>query len=153
MADLLASVHDIVRPMADEKGIEIRSESPEVDHRLGHAVALNRVLLNLTTNALKFTSEGFVEIVARETGGDRVEFSVRDSGPGINQESAERLFSPFRRAPTGQRYALSSTGLGLGLWRKLVGVMGSELQVESRAHWGTRFYFELDLPTVSPLTI
>jgi signal transduction histidine kinase len=153
VADLLTAVQDVVRPMAEEKGIEIRTESPETDHRLGHAVALNRVLLNLTTNALKFTSEGFVEVIARETGGTRIEFSVRDSGPGINQESAERLFSPFRRGPAGHRYVLSGTGLGLGLCRKLVRVMGSELQVESRAHWGTRFYFELELPTVGPLTI
>lgn len=153
VADLLTAVQDIVRPMAEEKGIEIRTEPPETDHRLGHAVALNRVLLNLTTNALKFTSEGFVEIVARETGETRVEFSVRDSGPGINQEIADRLYSPFRRGPTGNRYILSGTGLGLGLCRKLVRVMGSELEVESKPHWGTRFHFELELPTVSPLTI
>jgi signal transduction histidine kinase len=150
LTDLLGSVHDIVRPMAEEKGIEVRTEAPATDHRLGHAVALNRVLLNLTTNALKFTNEGFVEIIARETAGARIEFSVRDSGPGINQETADRLYSPFRRGPTGHRYVLSGTGLGLGLCRKLVRVMGSDLEVESRPHWGTRFYFELALPTVGP---
>ena len=151
MTELLTSVHDIVRPMAEEKGIEVRTESPGADYRRGHAVALSRVLLNLTTNALKFTDQGFVEITARETAGARIEFSVRDSGPGINQGTAERLFSPFRRAPTGQRYVLSGTGLGLGLCRKLVSVMGGELEVESRPRWGTRFHFELELPVVAQL--
>jgi signal transduction histidine kinase len=149
IADMIASVRDIVRPMAEEKGIEIRIQSPSCDHRSGHAVALSRVLLNLTTNALKFTSEGFVEIVARETGPSRIEFSVRDTGPGINQQTASTLYSAFRRGHAGQGYMLSGTGLGLGLCRKLVNVMGSELNVESQAQWGTRFYFELELPTVT----
>jgi signal transduction histidine kinase len=118
------------------------------DQRLGHSVALSRVLLNLTTNALKFTHEGFVEIVARETLGSRVEFSVRDTGPGINHLAEESLFSAFRRAPTGQGFMLSGTGLGLSLCRKLVSVMGGELHLETRADWGTRFSFELALPPV-----
>lgn len=151
LAEVLGSVRDIARPMAEEKGVEIRLESPSSDHRLGHAVALSRVLLNLTTNALRFTSEGFVEIAARQSGASRVEFSVRDTGPGINQQAADTLFSAFRRAPGGPGYMFSGTGLGLGLCRKLVGVMGSQLKFESRQHWGTRFYFELDLPSAGTL--
>lgn len=146
--EIMGSVRDMVRPMAEEKGIEIRIQPPSTDHRLGHAVALSRVLLNLTTNALKFTSEGFVEMVARETGASRIEFSVRDTGPGINQKTVDTLYSAFRRAPTGQGYIISGTGLGLSLCRKLVSVMGSSLEVETRPHWGTRFYFELEMPTV-----
>jgi signal transduction histidine kinase len=145
VTDLMMSVGDIVRPMAEEKAIEIRMVPPTSDHRLGHTVALSRVLLNLTTNALKFTSHGFVEIRAQETAASRVEFSVRDTGPGINQQGAESLYSAFRRGPTGQGYILSSTGLGLSLCRKLVGVMGGTLQVETRPDWGTRFYFEVEL--------
>ena len=151
VTDVMSSVQDIVRPMAEEKGIEIRLHVPSSDHRRGHAVALSRVLLNLTTNALKFTSEGFVEIAARETGVSRIEFSVRDTGPGINQQTASTLYSAFRRGPTGQGYMLSGTGLGLGLCRKLVTVMGGELNVETQPHRGTRFYFELDLPTIDSI--
>jgi signal transduction histidine kinase len=151
VTDLLQSVRDIVRPMAEEKGIEIRLCPPATDHRQGHAVALSRVLLNLTTNALKFTREGFVEIAARETGASRIAFSVRDTGPGINQQAVDTLYTAFRRAPTGRGYILSGTGLGLGLCRKLVSVMGSTLELESRQQWGTRFYFELDLPPVDLL--
>ena len=148
VTDLMMSVGDIVRPMAEEKATEIRIAPPTSDHRLGHTVALSRVLLNLTTNALKFTQEGFVEMSAQETTGSRVEFSVRDTGPGISRQAVESLYSAFRRAPTGQGYVLSSTGLGLSLCRKLVGVMGGTLQVETRENWGTRFYFALELPPV-----
>lgn len=106
------------------------------------------MLLNLTTNALKFTEKGFVEIVARETGPTRIEFSVRDTGQGINPDAADTLFSPFRQALDGRKTAFSGTGLGLGLCKRLVEAMGSRLQFESRPHWGTRFYFEIDLQPV-----
>src|SRR5881296_2549706 len=74
------SVRDIVRPIAEEKGLAVRVLPPGGDHRLGHPVALSRVLLNLTTNALKFTEEGFVEVAARQVSASGVEFSVRDTG-------------------------------------------------------------------------
>ena len=149
--DLMSSVRDIVHPMAEEKGIEIRIDPAASDHRSGHAAALSRVLLNLTTNALKFTSEGYVEMAARQLTSTRAEFSVRDTGPGINQQSADTLYSAFRRPSEGPGYKFSGTGLGLGLCRKLVAVMGGRLEVESRAGWGTRFYFSLDLPNSDSL--
>jgi signal transduction histidine kinase len=146
VTDILESVHDIVHPMAEEKGLTVRLLPPASDHRLGYPHALSRVLLNLTTNALKFTEEGFVEIVAREVDLTRLEFSVRDSGPGISGQALETLYLPFR--PSGDRYAFSGTGLGLELSRRLVEAMGSELLVETKPRWGTRFYFCLGLKPV-----
>ncbi len=145
VTDIIESVRDIVHPMAEEKGLTIRLLPPASDHRLGHPHALSRVLLNLTTNALKFTEEGFVEIVARERDLRTLEFSVRDTGPGINPQAIETLYLPFRRTRGGDRYAFSGTGLGLSLSRKLVEAMGSELKVETRPDWGTRFHFDLEL--------
>jgi signal transduction histidine kinase len=146
VTDVLESVGDIVRPMAEEKGLAVRLLPPVPDHRLGPAQALSRVLLNLTTNAIKFTEEGVVEIVAKARDGSVVEFSVRDTGRGINPDTVETLFLPFRPGPEGARMAFSGTGLGLALCRKLVRAMGSELAYETSPDWGTRFYFELDLP-------
>jgi signal transduction histidine kinase len=111
-------------------------------------VALGRVLLNLTTNALKFTDEGYVELTALEVAPDRLELSVRDTGPGVNPDAIPSLFQPFRRAQARGGVFFSGTGLGLAICRKLVRAMGSELQLETRPQWGTRFYFELTLPTV-----
>ena len=142
----LESVRDIVRPIAEERGLAVRLLPPPSDHRLGHPVALSRVLLNLTTNALKFTEDGFVEIVAQDLGSDRVEFAVRDSGKGIDHQVVDSLYQPLRPAIGRSGHSFSQTGLGLVICRRLIEAMGSELQVETRAGWGTRFYFELSLP-------
>jgi signal transduction histidine kinase len=147
VAAVLEAVQDIVRPMAEEKRLAVRLAGPATDERLGHPVALSRVLLNLTTNALKFTDQGYVEIVTQEIGLGRVEFAVRDSGKGIDPALVSSLYEPLRAAAgrgRGQRF--SQTGLGLTICRKLVEAMGSELRVETRPGWGTRFFFELDLP-------
>jgi len=146
VTDIFESVRDIVQPIAEEKSLSVRLVTPEADFRIGHPVALSRVLLNLTTNALKFTAEGFVEVVARQTGARRIEFSVRDTGRGIPPQSMATLFEPFRRRQKHNEYAFSGSGLGLSICRKLVEAMGSTLQVETEQSVGTRFYFELDLP-------
>ncbi|MGH7578848.1 MAG: sensor histidine kinase [Gemmatimonadales bacterium] len=146
VTDILESVRDIVQPIAEEKSLGVRLATPEADFRIGHPVALSRVLLNLTTNALKFTAEGFVEVFARQTGARRVEFSVRDTGRGIPPQSMATLFEPFRRRQKPGEYAFSGSGLGLSICRKLVEAMGSTLQVETEQGTGTRFFFELELP-------
>ncbi len=147
VGEILESVRDIVQPMAEEKGLSVRILPPEPDHRLGFPLALSRVLLNLTTNALKFTNSGFVEIVTRARGPEIVEFSVRDSGDGIAPEAMKSLYQPFRPSRVrGKKFCFSGTGLGLSISRKLVQAMGSTLCVETRPGWGTRFYFLLTLP-------
>jgi signal transduction histidine kinase len=146
VTDILESVRDIVQPIAEEKNLTVRLTSPEIDFRIGHPVALSRVLLNLTTNALKFTGEGFVELIAVQRTGRSIEFSVRDTGRGIPPQSMATLFEPFRRRQKPGEYAFSGSGLGLSICRKLVEAMGSVMQVETSPGYGTRFYFVLDLP-------
>lgn len=146
VTDILESVRDIVQPIAEEKSLSVRLTAPEADFRIGHPVALSRVLLNLTTNALKFTAEGFVEVIARATGARAVEFSVRDTGRGIPPQSMATLYEPFRRRQKPGEYAFSGSGLGLSICRKLVEAMGSALEVETAPGYGTRFFFVLDLP-------
>lgn len=151
VAETLESVVDMVRPIAAEKGLAVRFEGPITDQRMGRPIGLSRVILNLTTNALKFTDEGSVEIISRATGISRVEFSVRDTGRGISEDAKAKLYQPFRRS--SGRYGrsghfFSGTGLGLAMCRKLLGAMGSELKFETATEVGTRFYFELDLPPV-----
>jgi signal transduction histidine kinase len=143
-----------VRPIAEEKHLTVRLLAPPHDQRMGHPVALSRVLLNLTTNALKFTDEGYVEIVAQEVGeagggSNRIEFAVRDSGRGIPTEKVTTLFQPLRKESGRRGQLFSQTGLGLTICRKLASAMKSELKVESREGWGTRFFFELTLPIIT----
>jgi signal transduction histidine kinase len=149
VAEILESVTDMVRPIAEEKGLALRFTPPPSDYRTGRPLALSRVLLNLTTNALKFTDDGFVEILTRAKGQAKMEFSVRDTGHGVSADALANLYQPFRRtrARAGRSgYYFSGTGLGLAMCRKLVEAMGSELKLETKAGWGTRFYFDLDLP-------
>jgi signal transduction histidine kinase len=146
MSDIFESVRDIVRPIAEEKGLEVRLVLPARPYRIGHPVPLNRVLLNLVTNALKFTDEGIVELSATESADDVVEFAVRDTGRGIPPQAMALLFEPFRRRQHDREYAFSGSGLGLSICRKFVEAMGSELQVSTELGKGTRFAFTMILP-------
>jgi signal transduction histidine kinase len=151
VSEVFDSVREMVQPMAEEKGIVLRMVAPDQDHYLGHPTPLSRVLLNLTTNALKFTDQGFVEVEGRDVRRSLVLFSVRDTGRGMDPSEVENLYEPFRRASHRDGYLFSGTGLGLSIARRLVEAMGSRLEVESRRNWGTRFFFELELPLASRL--
>lgn len=144
--EVLSSVEDIVRPIAEEKGLSLTLHAPASDIRLGHPAAIGRVLLNLTTNALRFTAVGGVEIRIEEGEGDLVSLTVTDTGRGIPAEAMATLFEPFRRRQQAGDYAFSGSGLGLSICRKLVEAMGSELHVHSELGVGTRFTFQLALP-------
>lgn len=149
--EIFESVQDIVQPMAEEKGLGVQLVVPSVDQRRGHGLALGRVLLNLTTNALKFTDEGYVELAARMDGAVEVEFSVRDTGRGMSEEEQGVVFQPFRKSAARAGSFFSGTGLGLSIARRLINALDSELELESEPGEGSRFFFELRLPPVAHL--
>jgi hypothetical protein len=151
VADLLRSVRDIVQPMAEEKGLTVHLTTPDSDFRLGYPGALNRVLLNLTTNALKFTADGHVELGARQLSRTRLEFAVKDTGRGIPPEVMGCLFETFRRRRNAGEYTFSSAGLGLSICRKLVTAMGGDLRApakerDSASSWNSRSRRDCDAP-------
>lgn len=152
MEQILSSVRDVARPMSEEKGVPIRLVTSGADARIGFPVAISRVLLNLTTNALKFTRSGYVVIAAATTTGDTVRFSVTDTGEGISQEEVEHLYEMFRPHQTRKTTTLHSSGIGLTICRRLVQAMGSELELQTAHGQGTCFFFELDLPVAQPKT-
>ncbi|MFC1660774.1 sensor histidine kinase [Gemmatimonadota bacterium] len=139
-------VAQMVGPMVEVKGLEITFTPPLHEQVWGNEVALFRVLLNLTTNAIKFTEEGSVEVGAETLDRDLVEFSVRDTGRGINEEGRKTLFAPFKKAGHRGGFFFSGSGLGLAIARRHVRAMGSELLLETEHGWGTRFSFTLRLP-------
>src|SRR4051812_28697 len=146
VSETMHSVSDIVLPMCEEKGIPLGMEFPENDARLGHASAIQQVLLNLTSNAIRYTDAGSVAMGCSDVSQDRVEFWVEDTGPGIPDEVLERLCYGF--PPEGVKLRFSSAGLGLAIVRTLVEAMGSTLQVDSGSE-GTRFSFVLSLPILA----
>jgi signal transduction histidine kinase len=148
IGEVFTSVADIIRPIADEKGVAVRLLAPVDDRRVGHGPALRRVVLNLATNALKFTDAGYVEITAAPSGDRRLSFSVRDTGRGIAPPELEAMVRSFRPSQVQDQYLLGGTGLGLAICQKLLRAMGSELEVETWPGEGTRFHFGLEMPTV-----
>jgi len=150
LADLLDAVRAMVQPMVEEKRLELVVRTPQPDRRLGHVRPLSRVLLNLTTNAIKFTERGRVTISARALDAARVEFSVRDTGPGIAPDALPGLFQAFPRGPLDLRQHFSGSGLGLAICRKVVAAMGAELRMDTVRRHGKRFHFELALPPAEP---
>jgi signal transduction histidine kinase len=140
------SVQEMVRPMAEEKRLSLEFRLPDYDQVIGHPTRLARVLLNLTTNALKFTEDGGVTVAADRLGANRIEFSVSDTGRGISEEQLGLIFQPFRKSEYRKGHFFSGSGLGLSIARRLVRTMGSELAVQTEVGRGSRFSFPLDLP-------
>jgi signal transduction histidine kinase len=145
LAEVFRSVERMVRPIVEEKRLEFRVVVPERWQAQGHPHALSRVLLNLTTNALKFTDEGSVEVGVRSTPHGRLEFYVQDTGRGITPEQQKTLFQPFRRRQGGSLdgHSFSGSGIGLSIARRLLRAMGSDLTLDASSEQGTRFSFML----------
>ena len=150
VSGVFEELRQMVEPMVVVKGIELRLLPPLHERVTGQRMALFRVLLNLTTNAIKFTEEGFVEVAARTLDRNLVEFSVRDTGRAISKEAQETLFEPFKKARDRRGYFFSGSGLGLSIARRYLRSMGSDLSVETKPGWGTRFHFQLKLEAAGP---
>ena len=144
ISEVMHGVLAMVRPLGEEKGLALRTTFPQVDGRLGYPSALSRVLLNLTSNAVRYTERGSVEVGCTELSATSVEFWIEDTGRGIPDNVLAMLFDGFRPAAVGMRF--SSAGLGLAICRSLLGKMNSSLQVKTAIEQGTRFSFEIELP-------
>jgi PAS domain S-box-containing protein len=136
---------------AKEKGIALRFLiKPDVPIFLvGDALRLGQVLLNLVSNAVKFTEQGEVNVLVEsknvnDTSVD-VLFTVRDTGIGISQDELKRLFKPFSQADSSTTRKFGGTGLGLFISKQLVEQMGGTFSVESTKGVGSVFRFELPL--------
>lgn len=136
-----------VTPAAESKGILIRAEvSDQVPHVMGDHDHLQQVLLNLLGNAIKFSPSGSEIIVRveldRTEDGDRLRFSVSDSGPGIPQEEQSLIFHKYYRA-SGVRDQVDGVGLGLNISKHIVEAHGGAIWMESRMGQGSTFGFTL----------
>jgi PAS domain S-box-containing protein len=152
------NIHEIVKKVfdsheyrAEEKNIELAFS---IDKRVGQVhkgdpVRLQQVLSNLTNNAIKFTTEGKIEIrcelesESEET--NRVRFEVTDTGIGISEESQKTIFESFKQENDSISRTHGGTGLGLAISKQIVGLMGGTLSLESAKNIGSRFFFSIDL--------
>src|SRR6202042_794117 len=116
---------------------------------------LRQCLVNLVSNAVKFTKRGEIVIEVRSkpasSGEPQIYFEVRDTGIGIANKTLATLFQPFVQADSSTTRHFGGTGLGLSIVRRLVELMGDEVGVSSEVGKGSRFYFLLPLKTAEPI--
>jgi len=134
---------ELVTPQANELGVTIFSHSVYDFHVLGDQQRLKQVMLNLLSNAIKYNRpNGSVTISCAAKAHRKVRLSVSDTGPGINPDLLDRLFTPFDRLDA-ETSGIEGTGLGLALSKGLVEAIGGTLGVESRVGSGSTFWIEL----------
>jgi len=142
-----ASVETVVKtlaPLAQEKGLALDLRvAPSIGEITGDRRKTEQILINLGSNAIKFTSRGSVRIDCRVDGAEIVT-SVADTGVGIKPEDMGRLFEMFQQIPQGQPRSGGGTGLGLAISRKLAEMMGGRLSAQSQ--WGVGSTFTLTIP-------
>ncbi len=147
---LLEQVDRMLRGAATAKNIALVIHPPAetLGGLVGDNLRLEQVLINLGSNAIKFTARGGVDIAVETLATNarrvRLRFVVRDTGMGIAPTALERLFQPFSQADSGITRRFGGTGLGLAISQRLVGLMGGQIRVESEPGRGSRFWFELD---------
>jgi len=148
LASVLRELGRMMAPRAEEKGlsfsIEVRDGVPRSFD--GDALRIRQVLINLLSNAIKFTDTGRVQLILENGPDHDVVVAVEDTGPGIAAEKRDRAFEPFTRIRESGAWFKPGTGLGLDLSRRLTGLMGGTLTVETRAEGGSRFEFRLPAP-------
>jgi len=153
---ILDCVETALQPVtmrAQEKGLElewsVRGDLPECVQ--GDPVRLRQILINLLGNAVKFTEAGevFLGIDCLKCTGEEAEirFEVRDTGVGIPAENHSKIFDAFQQSDTSVTRQFGGTGLGLSISARIVRMMGGEIQLESAAGEGSRFFFTVKLKT------
>ncbi|UQZ90019.1 hypothetical protein C4J81_12735 [Deltaproteobacteria bacterium Smac51] len=155
MSDVFSFCETVSSPKAEEKSIRMHFYAEPLTGRklMGDPTRLRQVLLNLISNAVKFTSNGIVKVKAiveaSEENTVNLYFEVRDSGVGMTEEQVRRVFEPFTQADSSITRKYGGTGLGLAITKNIVELMGGDLKVESMPGVGSKFSFTLRLETIA----
>ena len=152
LQDVLTSLADMFAYRAYDKDLEFIINLPaNIPTRLiGDPLRLNQVLVNLISNAIKFTEDGEINVAVNLLDSSRdnvlLRISVTDTGIGMDEEQRANLFKAFTQADTSTTRKYGGTGLGLAISRRLILLMGGDIGVTSAAGQGSTFYIEVELP-------
>jgi CheY-like chemotaxis protein len=149
----LKLVESLMMPAATRKGIDLKFNLPEVmqPSLIGDRDRIQQVVLNLVSNAIKFTERGGVKVtlhcdVNQNENMADLEFCIEDTGIGIHPDALKRLFQPFVQADTSTTRKFGGTGLGLSIVKSLVGLMSGGVFYESNPGGGSKFCVHITLP-------
>jgi len=121
------------------------------DHLLGDSLRMGQVLNNLVSNAVKFTRKGTIKVKVAlkelKTDSATIEFTIEDTGVGIEKKNLDSIFLPFMQASTSITRQYGGTGLGLAITKQILNVLNSDIEVQSELGEGSKFYFTLELKT------
>jgi signal transduction histidine kinase len=148
ITDLVKNICELTMPMANEKGLklfyEIDDKAPSMI--MADSLRLNQILMNLISNAIKFTNSGSIKVSLKlkEKNDERalLEFRVKDTGIGISKSSIEKIFTRFEQIEDKTWQKFGGTGLGLSIVKRLIELKGGTLKVESEIGKGTTFIFD-----------
>ncbi len=159
LVDCIEDAVDLVSLKADRKGLDLAyTLDASLPHRVvGDANRLRQILLNLSTNAVKFTESGSVVIEVQRgadgpDGSVGLDFAVVDTGIGIAEHNVGKLFNAFSQADASTTRKFGGTGLGLAISRSLVRLMGGDIAVKSTLGKGSTFRFRVCLPAAEEAT-
>jgi len=147
LIEILNDIENMLMLKVNEKGLEfniIYDKSTSV-HLYGDSLRLSQILINLTSNAVKFTDKGKVQLIVEKLNNDIFRFSVVDTGIGLNNEQLENIFLSFSQADSSITRKYGGTGLGLSISKELVQLLGGKIFVESTFGKGSKFSFEIKL--------
>jgi len=145
MKDVVHSVYSAVEPLAAEKNLSFKAEiAPDMPAGHGDERRLTQVLLNLVSNAIKFTDEGEVRIKAL-AGDGHFAVAVVDTGPGISKDDQKKLFQEFQQADSSTTKKKGGTGLGLAISKKIIEMHGGQVGLDSKLGEGSTFSFTVPL--------
>lgn len=145
---IIENVVNLIEVKAYDKNIDLI-----VDYDLklgkkyyGDSLRISQIFLNLLSNAIKFTNEGEISIIVKEIDNDNIRFVVKDSGIGMTNFQAEKVFDAFTQADSSITKKYGGTGLGLTITKNLIELMNGKIWVESELGVGSTFTFEIKLP-------
>ncbi|SEG42100.1 hybrid sensor histidine kinase/response regulator [Vibrio hangzhouensis] len=158
LTSIIGSMHSVYHTLCNEKGLRFNVFSQVDEQRWykGDKARLRQILFNLLNNAVKFTSQGSVDVVlSEEVRGDNnlLTIRVKDTGIGIPKEAQERIFKPFEQAESSTTRRYGGTGLGLSIVREIAHCMGSEVTLHSQEGIGSEFIVSVLLERCRPETL
>lgn len=145
--DLLENVYTFFKPEADQKGLDLRIETSNINQRAiikTDIDKLNAILINLVKNAIKYTNKGYIEIGYKTTK-NLLKFHISDTGIGIPQNRQNEIFERFIQDDTVNKIAQEGAGLGLAISKSFIEMLDGEIWVESKIGEGSTFYFSIPL--------